>query len=164
MGVLKHTSLHGRFTVHRSIFLSPSTTSSGFNFSLVIHSNTILFILWLETISPDPLSLWETLGAEPQEMGKWAAGTTHKLSKRKSKGQNRSSLYISKKDDSGDYSDSSSSLSCRRWPERLQVPLSAVVHHHCHPTSQGEQTETLIVLAVPNLTGKAALTFLVSPG
>lgn len=69
MGILTQTSLHGRFTIHRLLFLSPSTTSSGFKCSLVIHSCTILFILWLEIISPDPLSLWETRGQSPRNWG-----------------------------------------------------------------------------------------------
>jgi len=82
-GVLKHASLCGRFTLHGSLFLLPSTTSSRFKCSLAVHSCSISFIVWLETISPDPLR--ETPGPEPQELGKWDAGTTHTLSKEKAK-------------------------------------------------------------------------------
>lgn len=50
-----------------------------------------------------------------QELRKWAAGITQDLSKRKSEGQTRSSLFFSRMDETGDYSDSSSSLSILWW-------------------------------------------------
>lgn len=83
-----------------------------------------LFILWLQTISPDPLLFWETLGAEPQELRRCWDHTWMSLSLwEKAKAKIEVVSIPPRKDDSGDYSDSSSSLWC---PERPWVPLSAV--------------------------------------
>lgn len=67
----------------------------------VVHSNTFS-ILWWETSSQNPLSLWETPG-EHQELRKRAAGIIQDLSKKKSESQTRINLCFSTMDDSGDY-------------------------------------------------------------
>lgn len=117
--VLKHSSMsfqtssYGKFTIHRSLFLPLSTTSSGFKFSLVVHPQ-----LFPQTphspFSDEWVARTHCPSGKHQELRKWAAGITQDLSKRKSEGQT-SSLFFSRMDETGDYSDSSSSLSILWW-------------------------------------------------
>lgn len=107
-----HPVAGSRFTDHLFFCFPPQAQGSN---SPQLSAQTPHFPLSDETpVAQNPLSLWEIPGKH-QETGKWAAGTTQDLSKRENEGQTRNSLCFSKKDDSGDYSDSSRSLSNLWW-------------------------------------------------
>lgn len=163
MGALKHTSSCGRFTIH-------TTFSSAFHHKLrvqillscspaVVHSNTTLSILWWETSSPEPtVPLGNTKGRpRTGETGCW--DSTGLVQKEKWR-PNRSSLCFSKMNDWR----LQGLLQLSEQPVVAGECPSAAELCHCHPAGQEEQIETPIAPTGPNLTGKAALTFLVSPG
>lgn len=143
--VLKHSSMsfqtssYGKFTIHRSLFLPLSTTSSGFKFSLVVHPQ-----LFPQTphfpFSDEWVARTHCPSGKHQELRKWAAGITQDLSKRKSEGQTRSSLFFSRMDDSGDYSDSSSSLSILWW---LVAPQQQCLATGTQPARKSKQKPPL---------------------
>lgn len=163
VGALKHTSSCGRFTIHM-------TFSSAFHHKLrvqillscspaVVHSNTTLSILWWETSSPEPtVPLGNTKGRpKTGETGCW--DSTGLVQKEKWR-PNRSSLCFSKMNDWR----LQGLLQLSEQPVVAGECHSAAELCHCHPAGQEEQIETPIAPTGPNLTGKAALTFLVSPG
>lgn len=109
----------------------------------------------MEITSPDPHSLWEMLEHNLRNYTN-RSGPDVSYPNEKAKTKTETDCF-SKNDDTGNYRDFSTSPDFLCCPAKLYAHISTAVPPHCHPTSQGEQREALIIPTEPNLTARKSI-------